>query len=82
MRFPQTGGTIGTSEEMQSICYGRCCGVFIWQTARFVWGDFSFHEIALTALLRLSSINLQTADLFPLSKSFYWACSRGQKHKL
>jgi hypothetical protein len=70
MRFPQTDGTIGTFAEMQSIPYGRCCGFFIWHTARFSWGDFSFHEIAVTALLRLDNINLHTADLFPLGKSF------------
>jgi hypothetical protein len=33
-------------------------------------GDFTFHEIALTVLLRLNNINVQTADLFPPSKSF------------
>jgi len=34
MRFPHTGGTIGTFAKMQSIRYGRGCGFFISHTAR------------------------------------------------
>ena len=81
MRSPQTGGTIATFAEMQSISYDRGCGFSISHTARFPYGDFSFHETAVTDVLPSNKINLQTADLFPALKSSLSGTFGWEKYK-
>lgn len=78
MRFPQTGGTNATFAEMQSIPCDVGCGFFISHTARFPYGDFSFRETPVTAVLPSNKINLQTAALFPARKSSLSAHSDGK----
>jgi hypothetical protein len=46
---------------------------FSYRTLHDVPGGFSFHAIAITALLRLDNINLHTANLFPPAQKLFLA---------